>query len=280
MKPTPPFKSLVVLLVAVICITSCKKNKSVTPPKPPDPVAASVYQAGLAGTWIAMGHGNGGNSATGGTSGDAFFSFQVTVLDDSTILGYDDTLKLQAIDSIEHLVTFKREWHWYYSWYNELLIYNYQNQTIIDTFSAIYGSSSGSSSKSFQISATKSHIDRNSIGAIAAIAGDKLLSGPGSDSFMMRVPPDSFYTRSDTLHFYLVDDSTLSFSPNILDGSNAVLHFKAKDALRKTVTLESFHIPGSAYRNTIVTYNYETDAIVFEQEYRFYGKKQYVRLTN
>ncbi|MES2701025.1 MAG: hypothetical protein V4649_00205 [Bacteroidota bacterium] len=264
--------------IMVLLAQSCKKNKSVTPSTPPpDPVAASVYQAGLAGTWIATGWG-GSYYSPGYSKGDAFFSFKVTVVNDTQIVGMrGDILTLKSIDSIERTAIYTYHWTSFYQWSNEQLIYNYANESIVDTFeiSNISSGGYGSTGERF-VSAKKSKITSTIATAIAGIAGSQVLSGVGSDFFQPRVPPDSLYTYSGTVHFDLLNDSTISVSPAFFD-KDTILHFKTIDMHAQTLIMEDFHYFGDYTR---VTYNYGTGAIIFTQEDSSYGIGKHLRLTN
>lgn len=234
----------------------------------------------MAGDWTWEGQGCDYSGYT--DCGDAFFTFKIIVLNDTTVLGFlRDTLTLEVIDSIQHTVHYSCHSQTYKRIAQETLVYSYKYHTLADSFYVNGASGFYYYGSDFYLTAPTVKLTHVVVNNLTNILGGKLLSGTAYDTLSTRTPPDSMYAISDSVEFKMVNDSTIFCNKDFIGVGNNELHLRRIDEAAKTITFQSFHMPGlGANKSTTLIFNYETQAIVFEQKNRFGYSKRHVLLHN
>jgi hypothetical protein len=202
---------------------------------------------------------------------DAFTQFSVVVVDNKTIVANDDTLTYRSSDGSIMKFEFDPPYSHYPNLNYSIVYYNTKDNTMEYSYSI--GSSMGDAFMKLSTAVYKPNKLLHTY--LPNLTGIKKLAGTVYDTFMLRQPNDSLYTLNFKITFRAIDDSTIVFDNNILGLYDSVLHYKVTDAAAKTVTFQTFHT--EVYNISTLTYNYDTQKIVFEQQDRSGGWLRYLR---
>lgn len=273
MKNTPAYILFCLFaLFSVWGVAGCRKKDN---PKPDSQTTYNTIH--LSGKWTGIGTASSSNSYD---SPDAFDEFDVVVVNDSVIVVWSDTLYLDPAFLTVGIMKFSPRMSPHSSTETELS-YSVKHKSI-----AFYrGSRTSYGSASMRISTALYH-PNPSIGTfVDNIAGLKAMSGTLYDTSWFRpFPSDSGGPVDVSITFTKIDDSTLTFDNDVLRivgppspyNENHLLHYKLTDSLAKTVVFQNFHLYGVAI--TTLTYYYETQTLMFEQQLRATAHFAYLKL--
>jgi hypothetical protein len=204
---------------------------------------------------------------------DAFLEFDVTVVDDTTLVAYHDTMRYISTDPSTHELVFKDDQSYgMHPNYTELR-YNPAKGTMQ------YTAQSSGSYGGGQISLSTASYQRiaNMNPHVAAIQGGKSFAGPRTGTVIpfSGPPVDTTYTVNQVITFIPLTDSTISISGQILPLGDSTLYYKSNDPISHLVVWQTHH---SGMSMSTLTFNYVTNQLVFEQLDNSQWSRSYVKM--
>lgn len=200
-----------------------------------------------------------------------FLQLNVTVLNATTVVVRNDTLTYISTDA-SGIIAF---YHDYDSppvsnRINEgWLYYNPANNSM-----SYRSESNGSYFNAGEKISTERYKPNHSLhNYVSDIAGVKAISGQVTDSFGFTSATDTLYSVNVNTEFTILNDSTISFSNDVLLLGENTLHYRSTNAAAGTVTYQTFNYQLNRY--STLTFNYQTRQITFEQfQLLSFGRKK------